>query len=434
MREGRDATVQLETGDRRRVRIELETLRFRVLEGREAGRVWTLGHPLIRIGSASDNDIVLTDDGISRHHAELRTSPAGTILRDLGSTNGTFLAGVRVHEAPLDPGQECRFAGTRVLVERHREGRVVPVGDEEGLGALVGRSQAMRDLYGFVRALGPSPVTVLIRGETGTGKELVARELHARSGRPGRLVVFDAGLSDREMMRADLFGHLKGAFTGAESNRPGRFREADGGTLFLDEIGEIPLELQPRLLRAIENREVSPVGADLPVRVDVRIVAATHRDLPAMVAAGRFREDLYHRLAVVTLDVPPLRERKQDILPIARALARDLAGGLEFSARAQDALVRHDWRGNVRALRNAVERAGALVRGRPVEPEDLGLTPEPPVPATGASAPAPIRDLEREAIESALARTGGNKAQAARELGISVSTLRRRLKAFSIEA
>lgn len=248
--------------------------------------------PGIRVGTAADNDGVLTEHDVSRHHLELRTTQEGGVLQDLRSRNGTFIGTRPGTEAHLDPDPLSTLGHSRLSVRQQTEEHVisVPTGQNH-LGALVGASRRMQELYGLIRAAAPTQATVLLLGESGSGKELAARTLHELSGRTGPLVVFDASVADRELINSTLFGHTKGAFTGATRPRAGHFREANGGTLFIDEIGELPLELQPRLLRALENREVIPVGADRPVPVQVRVIAATHQDLPAMVQEGRFRAD-----------------------------------------------------------------------------------------------------------------------------------------------
>jgi DNA-binding NtrC family response regulator len=313
--------------------------------------------------------------------------------------------------------------------------------NQHRLGALVGASERMRQLYGLIQAVAPTPATVLITGESGAGKEQAARTLHELSGRRGPLVVLDASVADPEMIRSDLFGHIKGAFTGASGPREGAFRRAQHGTLFIDEIGELPLDLQPRLLRALENREVIPLGSDQPVRVDVRIIAATHRDLAAMVQQRTFRADLFYRLSVLPIWVPPLREIREDI-PL---LVQHLLGKLDLkccvSAEAMAVLQGYHWPGNVRELRNVLERAAILCRGGEIQPKDLylneGSTSRVSL-ETQVSTPAPslgtleqqLKDLERTMILEALERNQNNKMKTARELGMPPSTLWRKLKAY----
>lgn len=420
-------------------RIELECIVLEVTRGPESGLRTKLTLPSIRLGSAPDNDVILSDPTVSRCHAEISITPKGLMVRDLDSTNGTFCNDVRVIEAYLQPNMTCALGATHLRVSRAVEAREYQVGSEDSLGSLVGCSAPMRELYGLLKAVAPSPTTALIRGESGSGKEVVARTLHELSGRSGPIVVFDASVTDPEMVRNDLFGHVKGAFTGAQGSRDGAFRRAHGGTLFIDEIGELPLNLQPRLLRALESREVVPVGSDEPVKVDVRVIAATHRDLDAMVRDMQFRADLFFRLSVITIPVPPLRSVKDDIPLLAQNFAQQLGLPCRLSAAAIDVLSRYHWPGNVRELRNVLERAAVLCTEEEIGPNHLGLpvgespTLAPTVDsATEAGTASELKALERQMIEQALARNAQNKAAAARELGISLSTLKRRIAQYGI--
>lgn len=420
-------TVRVERGARGVVRLEVDALVVEVISGPDRGLRRTLPFSRLKIGKSPACGLVLSDPAVSSEHAEVVFSEAGVHLADLGSTNGTWLGGTKLAEATLAPGAEVRLGETVLRFGRDRCEFTAEAGEGESFQGLVGGSPAMREVYGLLQAVGPTGASVLLTGESGTGKEVAARALHEASGRPGPFVVFDAAATDAEMVRSQLFGHGKGAFTGAASARAGAFREADGGTLFLDELGELPLDLQPRLLRALERREVTPVGADRPVPVDVRVVAATHRDLPAMVASGAFRGDLYHRLAVFPIELPPLRARPEDLPALVRKLASVGGWALDLSPGAEAALRAHAWPGNVRELRNVLERAAILARGRPVTPDDLRLTPA----ARPAMAPPPggietLEAAERRLIEAALERHGGDRAKAAAELGVSERTLRRR--------
>lgn len=431
------------------LRVQFEAIELQVIAGPDMGLEACLGLPNVRLGSAPDNDIVLNDRAVSRRHAEIQLTPQGLLLRDLGSTNGTFINNVRITEAYVPADAECTLGYSRLLIRQRTEERPVAVSrQEERLGELVGASARMRELYGLIRAVAPTPTTVHLHGESGSGKELVARTLHALSGRSGPLVVFDASVADPEMVRNDLFGHIKGAFTGATGSREGAFRQAHTGTLFIDEIGELPLDLQPRLLRVLETREVMPIGADKPIRVDVRVITATHRDLAAMVKAGRFRADLYYRLSVVPIEIPMLREISSDIPRIARHLCKQLQLSCRLSEAALQALQCYSWPGNVRELRNVLERAAVLRGDQEVRPEDLRLPRDElaasvasvtPVAGYGgdagarssaADARAHLKDMERQMILDALARNQNNKAAVARELGIPLSTLKRRIKDY----
>ncbi|MFH3081170.1 sigma-54-dependent response regulator transcription factor ZraR [Klebsiella sp. KE9038] len=297
---------------------------------------------------------------------------------------------------------------------------------------MVGDSPAMRALLNNIALVAPSDATVLIHGESGTGKELVARALHASSARSRRpLVILNCAALNESLLESELFGHEKGAFTGADKRREGRFVEADGGTLFLDEIGDISPLMQVRLLRAIQEREVQRVGSNQTLSVDVRLIAATHRDLAEEVSAGRFRQDLYYRLNVVTIDMPPLRHRREDIPQLARYFLqryaeRNRKAVQGFTPQAMDLLIHYAWPGNIRELENAVERAVVLLTGEYISERELPLaitgTPVADAPH-GDDSIQPLVEVEKEAILAALERTGGNKTEAARRLGITRKTL-----------
>lgn len=304
--------------------------------------------------------------------------------------------------------------------------------------SFVGDSLAMRRLLETLAVVAPSDAPVLVSGESGVGKEVVAQLIHQWSPRSAApLVVANCGGLPETLIESELFGHTKGAFTGATQARQGFFRAADGGTLFLDEIGELPFHLQPNLLRALEAKQITPVGSDEPVEVNVRLVAATNRDLERDVAEGRFREDLYYRINVVGLQVPPLRERRDDILLLARQFAEEFAGSpVRLSPQAMQCLLTYNWSGNVRELRNAVQRACLLCRGDVIMPEHLppkiaGLCVDSQQPIDGDA--NRLSQVERAAILATLAETDGNRTQAAKKLGISRRALIYKIRAIEDE-
>ncbi|MGE8565686.1 MAG: sigma-54-dependent transcriptional regulator [Achromobacter sp.] len=306
---------------------------------------------------------------------------------------------------------------------------------------LVSGSEAMRDVFKRIGMAARSDATVLVLGETGTGKELVARALHRNSSRGARpFVAVNCAAIPVELMESELFGHVRGAYTGATSDRAGRFREAEGGTLFLDEIGDMPLATQAKILRVLQEREITPVGGARVVPVNVRIVAATHRDLPGAVAAGKFREDLWYRLQVVPIALPPLRERLGDVLTLAEHFLRRIGDGVprRLTTAAAQRLLAHSWPGNVRELRNAMERAAVLCHGVAIEPEHIGLQPmgnaqgAPDIPLDGPLAEA-VAALERTMIQRALLAADGNRTEAARRLGLSRQQLYRKLAEHGLE-
>jgi DNA-binding NtrC family response regulator len=303
---------------------------------------------------------------------------------------------------------------------------------------FVCESPAMRRVVETAAVVAPSNAPVLVTGESGTGKEVVARLIHQWSPRAdGPLIAANCAGLPESLIESELFGHTKGAFTGAEGDRQGFFRAAHRGTLFLDEIGELPLHLQPKLLRALESAEITPVGSDAPVKIDTRLLAATNRNLAEAVADGRFRDDLYYRINVVELAVPPLRERHDDLLPLARQFAVEFAGApVRLSPQAIQCLLSHTWPGNVRELRNAVQRACLLCRGDVILPEHL-----PPKIASLASGTRPadpkagrLSQVERATILATLEECHGNRTHAAQKLGISRRALIYKLRAIEAES
>ena len=350
-----------------------------------------LSQTSVRFGSRGGNDVVLEDAGVSRIHFEIVADQHGFRMRDLGSTNGTLIDGMRAADAYLRAGAIIRAGATDIRFEPGDETVAIDLASSDRFGPLLGASPQMRKLYALLERAAPADVTVLIEGESGTGKELVAQALHGASKRAsGPYVVFDCAAIPDNLLESELFGHERGAFTGASERRIGCLEEADGGTLFLDELGELPLPLQAKLLRALENREFRRVGGQERRKVDVRFVAATNRDLAAAVNDGRFREDLYYRLAVLRVVVPPLRDRREDIPLLVRAFVQRGeadAGRVEATiASIKDeiwrSLERHRWPGNVRELRNVIQRA--LVLGRIDEQTSGGIAS----PAKASDEPA----------------------------------------------
>ena len=309
---------------------------------------------------------------------------------------------------------------------------------------ILGRSQPVRELVEMVETVAPTEATVLITGESGTGKELVARAIQSASLRKDKpFVTINCAALAENLLESELFGHEKGAFTGADRRREGRFVQADKGTLFLDEIGEMPLSLQAKLLRVLQQGEVQRVGSDEPLTVDVRVIAATNRVLADEVAAGRFREDLFYRLNVIGLEVPPLRARQEDIPLLAAAfLERHAAANRKslkgFTPQAMDAMLRYSWPGNVRELENAVERAVILTTTDYVTERALPLTVQNAPPAAeddlSALGSMSLEDVEKKAIEATLRETEDNKSEAARRLGITRATLHSKLKKYGLES
>jgi DNA-binding NtrC family response regulator len=411
-----------------------------VLEGPDEGATFTLAgsHPSrVLVGSSPACELRLADREVSRRHVALE--PAGRRMRvtDLGSTNGTFVDGVAIVEVFLRGGEILRMGATAIQIAEAPAATRATLPVETGFGAMVGASTEMRRLYPLCRRLAASAVTVVIEGETGTGKEVLAEALHDEGSRAdGPFVVFDCTAVPSNLVESELFGHERGAFTGAVATRKGVFEQAHGGTLLIDEIGDLDLVLQPKLLRAIERSEIRRVGGDRAIKVDVRVLAATRRDLDHEVQAGRFRDDLFHRLAVARIELPPLRRRAGDVPVLARHFWQALGG--EAQALSGDLLLRwqdYAWPGNVRELRNTVARRIAL--GELGEGAAAAPPPVAAPPATGAAQAdlvdailgmnlsliearqRLVEEFERRYIERALAQHDGSVSKAASASGIA---------------
>jgi transcriptional regulator with GAF, ATPase, and Fis domain len=388
----------------------------------------------LRVGKSSDNDLVLPDATVSRHHCELARSERGIVVRDLGSTNHTRVAAARVSEAILDPGVTLTIGDVDLVLRSEGQRKEVTPSESTRFGDAVGPSLAMRSVFGVLEKIAATDASILLEGETGTGKDLLARAVHARSLRSTEpFVVMDCGAVSYSLIESELFGHERGAFTGAVASRAGAFESAAGGTLFLDEVGELPLDVQPKLLRVLESGEFRRVGGNKNQRSRARIVAATKRRLADEVERGKFREDLYFRLSVVPVPVPPLRSRREDIpalveqfLELAKKRTPSLTG-VRVGPEALSALAAHDWPGNVRELRNVLDRALYLAAsngGRELMLVDL------PVSAGAAASVGPAfeagrsyrqtratfeSDFEKRYVTWLLARHDGNLSAAARE-------------------
>lgn len=348
-------------------------LAIEVLEGSDAG-VHAVRGEEITVGRGPLCDVKLTDASVSEFHFKLTVGTNDVQLEDMGSSNGLWIGRARVKRAELLPGARFRAGLVRMrLREIGTTPCAVTLADE--LFGLRGRSEAMRGLFAVLARVAPTPLSVLVTGETGVGKGQLVRSLHRASGRNGKLVTVDCTTLPREMADGLLFGHAKGSFTGATFDRPSPFEEANGGTLFLDEIGELPVELQPKLLRAIDERVVQRLGSNTPRPIDVRLVAATNREVKREIGSGRFRADLYHRLAGFVIRIPPLRSRREDIPFLASLFLSEvctqLGRTLRVGAEVGQELERRDWPGNVRELRQTIFRAAYLSDGPELVPSDL---------------------------------------------------------------
>ncbi len=420
-----------------------------------------IGDEPVVIGSDPAARVVIDDPHVSRRHAELCRTPGGIVLRDLGSRNGTFVGRLAVKEALLASGAEIKV-GTSTLRfemggEAGRLGRLLrePLREDElrgvpaRFGPAIGGSIAMRRLFALFARLAPTELTICLLGETGAGKDVLARAVHEASARASRpFLVFDCGAVAPSLIESELFGHDKGAFTGAVSERRGVFERAQGGTVFLDEIGELSMELQPKLLRVLEQRCVRRVGGSEDRPVDVRIVAATNRDLEERVRKNAFREDLFFRLSTAMLRVPPLRERREDLPALVEHFVGELGRPVTMTPETLEVLASYHWPGNVRELKNVIAGAAAMLDGPLLEPRHLiffrpQARPAPvdaasPQVDTGATAELPLaghtlEELEKAAIQQALHRFDGNKTKAARALGIAASTLYEKIRRYGLK-
>src|SRR5579859_584682 len=309
-----------------------------VLTGLAVGQTVTVDRK-VRVGKAADNDLVLPDDTVTRHHCELERRGDCVFVKDLGSTNGTRIAGSKITEALAPPGSILRFGEVEVVVRASPQKVDVLPSEEPRFGPAIGESLAMRTVFGMLQRIAPTDGTVLLEGETGTGKDVLARAIHLASPRAKQpLVIIDCGAVSYNLIESEIFGHERGAFTGAIAARRGAFENAEGGTLFLDEVGELPIDIQPKLLRVLESREFRRVGGNKTMRTDVRVLVATKRNLQREVQAGKFREDLYFRLAVVPITVPPLRARRDDIPQLVEHILRATSAALTVGPETMQGL------------------------------------------------------------------------------------------------
>jgi DNA-binding NtrC family response regulator len=434
-----DGPTELDTVHRR-----IDSIRLCIESGPDAGRELEFsprddGQSEPRYGNritggrSKVNDIVIPDTKVSGSHFELQLEKGGVRLRDLGSSNGTFIGPVRVTEAWLVPGAVFSPAGRcniRLVDAKEAE---VRIHCETQLGALFGASAVMREIFHSIKTLADTPLSVLIEGETGTGKELVAKAIHDHSPRAKReLKVLDCTNLPRDLAEGILCGHCKGAYTDA-TDQPGVFEQADGGTLFIDEIGELPRELQPKLLRMLESGEVQRLGERTVRKINVRFIAATHRDLRAMVADGRFREDLYYRIAQSSIRLPSLHERGEvDVLGLAQRFLDEecKAQGdklLSLTSQAKDWLKREPWPGNVRQLRNVMRRV-AYIGTNVIDVRDLAEHWKQshfrePDPLLGLFLTDALVCFKYVYVSHQLKLTGNNKTEAARRSGYSVGQI-----------
>ncbi|MCA9670648.1 MAG: sigma 54-dependent Fis family transcriptional regulator [Myxococcales bacterium] len=429
--------------------LQLQRVRLKITKGPDKGAELLVDQPTVVIGTAADCDLRLTDASVSARHAQLRATETGVVVSDLGSTNGVLLGKVRAREVVLSDATTLVLGETTLRIAPTNDTVELPLSRRLSFGRLLGESDAMRYLFAVLERVASSSATVLLFGESGTGKELAAEALHQASPRADQpFVTVDCSAIPEQLMESELFGHERGAFTGASQRRIGAFEQADGGTLFLDEIGELPLDLQPKLLRVLESRKLRRVGGSEQRSVDVRIVAATNRSLQHEVERRRFRKDLLFRLDVVRITLPPLRERRGDIALIARHFAEEhVRDPSELLSEGLLALLRaYDWPGNVREMRNVVKQlalvqdqalARLLPRTQPSGSDD-GQAPSTAAmtPDIGALLELPFHDarsrwqeiFERQYVARQLARADGVVLHAAENAQLPRPTFHRLLR------
>ncbi len=433
----------------------LQKSRLVILSGEREGEAIIVDRPVFSLGAGSGNDLVLSDRFLSRNHCEIENSEAGYILRDLDSTNGTYLQGIRIREAFLSSGAEIRIGNTRLSFNPLPETRQYELSRSNHFGNVLGSSVAMRRIFRILETFAPSDTSILIEGETGTGKEVLAEAIHANSRRSKQpFIVIDCGALSNNLVESELFGHTRGAFTGATSDRIGAFEQADGGTVFLDEIGELSAEIQPKLLRVLEKKDVRRLGTNLFRRINVRILSATNRRLESAVNSGMFREDLFYRLAMIKVEIPQIRKRREDIPVLIdhfinecdRESDREALKQQFSSDMIRDYIERHAWPGNVRELRNfvnmialsgpdATEAALATVGdwGQPVvrAAGGNGLAVDIKRPFKEAKAEL-ITEFESRYIVALLEAHHWNISRAARSAGIERAYLQRLARKYSL--
>jgi len=421
--------------------VNVRRCRLEVVAGVDAGKVIELAQPTIMIGRAGA-DLVLNDPKVSGLHCELRLQADGYRIRDLGSTNGTHVKGVRIVDGFIAPGSTIQIGKSAITFDPLDDAVSVPLWHEARLHSLIGSSASMRHLFDLINRFAQSDATVLIQGETGAGKEGVADAIHQCSPRrEGPFVVLDCSAIPEQLFEDQIFGHEHGAFTGAGKATIGVFEAAHGGTLFLDEIGELPLDVQSKLLRAVETRKIRRIGSTKVIACDVRIIAATNRDLAAEVNRGAFRSDLFYRLSVAKLAVPALRERKEDLPLLIEHFLRQLHSTHtdprlpeDFLARAQ----RHTWPGNVRELRNAVERAVLLPNhptgGLDAPPKKEGTFGDVDIDIPFKTAKQQLVDeFDRRYLQALLEAHDNNISAAARAAGIERMSIYKMIRRLGLE-
>ncbi|MFO0728011.1 MAG: sigma 54-interacting transcriptional regulator [Myxococcota bacterium] len=413
-----------------------------VVRGPDIGKAYPLGDAEVRVGKGPDNDLVIPDATVSRQHFSIHREGDRWALKDLGSTNGTWLDDAQIREGYLRPGARIRAGEVLLRFQPVAQAVNFDPTEKTHFGDLISRNPRTREIFALFEKIAPTDATVLLLGETGTGKSAAARAIHQASERKnGPFVVIDCGAISKSLIESELFGHERGAFTGATALRRGAMEVCRGGTLFIDELDDLPLEVQPKLLRAIEEREIYRVGSHQPIKLELRIVAATKKDLRVEVAEGRFREDLFFRLSVVIVPLPPLRERREDIPALVENILSRPGAFDELKSDVKERLLAHTWPGNIRELRNVIERASYMGSIDDLEPgveridrgeeEASRLLLDYTRPFKEAKEGLVAR-FEREYLRHLLSRSQGNMARAARDAGIDRKYLYMLLKKYGL--
>jgi len=454
---GHDPALTTIFVDNQAMKRRLKKARILVVDGPDKGKDVVIEKERTTIGRSVICDLVLSDKAVSTTHIELVAKEKGFLLRDLGSTNGTFVGDLRFQEIWVKPGIVVKLGQSQLRFEPASGSVDIDLSKSERFFEIVGKSVRMREIFATLEKVAPTELTVLIRGETGTGKELVARAIHRASRRKdGPLVVQDCSAIPKDLIESTLFGHERGAFTGATDRHRGSFEQSDGGTIFLDELGELDLSLQPKLLRVLENREIKRVGGDRQIPVNVRVVAATNRDLRQRVNDGQFREDLFYRLSVVSIELPPLRQRTEDIPVLVQFFLDDVAerrfpGEKRKFTVTPDAMARlcsYPWPGNIRELKNTIERGASLADGMELGVPDLlpGSQKTPPVIVQGGNAEQwvteglPFKEAKQRILDvfeaaylkALLDKHDGNVTRSAQAAGLTRYHLRELAKKYGV--
>ena len=440
--------------------LRLQKFTLTILDDEGKGEPREFGQRTVTMGASPATELTIDDATVSRQHCKIEVDGGGYRLIDLESKNGTRVGELRIREVFLTPGTVFSVGATKVRFDVEDDEVEVRFSASDRFGKMLGASKKMREIFGLLERVAPTDATVLVEGKSGTGKELVAEAIHSHSKRADKpFIVFDCSAVSKDLIESELFGHVKGAFTGAHTDRKGAFEQAQGGTLFIDELGELSSDLQPKLLRALEQREIRRIGDHRVVPIDVRVVAATNCNLREEVAEGNFREDLYYRFAVITVFLPPLKDRKDDIALLVEHFltdAKERTGNpeLNISFSTMEKLKRYDWPGNVRELKNFIDRAVLLSAGkdietkfmRPQEPASArGTTGEPDgdaiMTAAGIDVSMPFKDAKTLLVEqfekaywmTLLERTDGNVSKAARIAGVHRKSVEYILKKLDID-